>query len=1181
MFESIAPPAIGSRPCLRAARPAQINISHRHSTPNAPSMNSIDIFPWDDNFNTGLPTVDEQHRNLVRLINRLADHVAFRADGLVLDRLFDELTDYTVYHFTSEEAIWREFMPDDHYEVEHRKAHATFVQEVVRLRSELTTRPLISVAEEVLGFLARWLASHILESDRAMAYTVHALQEGLPLAAAQARAKELMGGNTRTLIDLILSIYGTLSNNTLRLMRELAEHRQLEASLQEAKAALEDSKNLLQSVIDTAPVRIFWKDRQLNYLGCNPAFARDAGKRETAEVIGSNDYAMGWAPQADLYRADDFKVIEGGQSKLNYEEPQTTPNGGTIWLRSSKVPLKNRHNETIGVLGVYDDITDRKAAVEALRQSEQKFHSLYSAMTEGVALHELIVDADGEPVDYRLIDANPAFEAILGIDRKRAIGRLASEIYGEAAYLGKFAEVALTGKALRFQPTYERMGKAFSISVFSPGHLQFATVFEDVTAKVRAEDTLREKEERLRLALHAANQAWFDLDLPSGAVTVSPNYPQMIGYPAEGFESSLDNWLQHVHPDDIDGLKQQIARCLADGGPKTMEYRRQSATGGWIWLESVGEIVKWDATGRPLRMIGIHTDITERKQSLNEQKRLNRALRLLSECNLALVRNQDDIRLLNDICHLIVGTGGYLMTWVGYAEDDADKTVLPVAQAGYDDGYLERIRVSWDAQSEFGQGPTGRAIRSRRPDINQNVLANTQLEPWRAAAIRRGYQASLALPLQHGETMLGALCVYAAEPNAFGTDEVQLLEELASNLAFGIIGLRNRTQREQAEAANRAKSSFIANMSHEIRTPLNAISGMVHLMRRSGVSAEQGERLGKIDAASQHLLETINAVLDLSKIDAGKLELEEAAIDANAILAGAAAMVQEKAKAKGVALIVGRLPEFLPLLGDKTRLQQAVLNYLANAVKFTEAGKIEAGWRLVERTASDVLLRFEVRDSGIGIAPEAMPRLFTAFEQADNSTTRKYGGTGLGLAITRKIAQLMHGDAGAESVSGQGSLFWFTARLKLAEATRPAVEAISPEGAEDRLRSEFGGCRVLLVEDEPVNQEIACMLLEDTGLQVAVASDGVEAVEQAGIRDYDLILMDMQMPRLDGLQATRLIRALPGYADKPIIAMTANAFAEDKERCLAAGMNDFIAKPVDPAVLFAVLLRNLTSSSRR
>ena len=1142
-------------------------------------MNSIDIFPWDDNFNTGLPTVDEQHRKLVALLNALAGHVAFKSEALVLDRLLDELADYTVYHFTSEEAIWREYLSNSEHEVEHRKTHALFVQEVMRLRGELASRPMMDVAEEALGFLARWLASHILESDRYMAYTVLALQAGLPLDAAKARAREQMGGSTRTLIDIILSIYGSLSNNTLRLMRELAEHRQLQSSLQEAKAELEEATNLLQSVVDTAPVRIFWKDKQLNYLGCNPIFAQDAGKQGPGEVIGSNDYQMGWAAQADLYRADDLRVIETGQAKLNYEEPQTTPDGQTIWLRSSKVPLTGRLGETIGVLGVYDDITDRKLAVEALRQSEHKFHSLYSAMTEGVALHELVFDAQGKAVDYRLLDANPAFETILGIPRQTAVGRCASEIFGRVPFLDQYAEVALTGKPLRFQPGYAPMAKVFSISVFSPGRNQFATIFKDVTEDAHSEDILREKEERLRLALHAANQAWFDLDLSTGAISVSANYPQMIGYDGEDFQSDFANWLSHIHPDDIDALKEQFAHCLEDGGPRTMEYRRRSKSGEWIWMEAVGEVVKRDSAHRPLRMIGIHTDITERKKSLTEQKRLNRALRLVSECNLALVRNDDEIQLLNDICQLIVSTGGYLMAWVGYAEDDPAKTVRPVAQAGYGDDYLEKATISWDGSSEFGQGPTGKAIRSRRPEINQNVMTNMQLEPWRVAAIERGYQASIALPLQHGETVLGALCVYAPEPNAFGADEVQLLEELAANVSFGIIGLRTRVRREVAEAANKAKSSFIANMSHEIRTPLNAISGMVHLLRRSGVNHEQEERLDKIDAASQHLLETINAVLDLSKIDAGKLELEDSTLDVDSLLASAAAMVQDKATARQVALIVHRLPEALTLRGDRTRLQQAVLNYLSNAVKFTDAGQIEVGCQVLERTASDVLLRITVKDTGIGIAPDVMPRLFSAFEQADNSTTRKYGGTGLGLAITRKIAELMHGNAGAESVLGQGSTFWFTARLKLAAPSRSAGEATLPDDAEARLKQIYGGRRVLLVEDEPVNQEIACMLLEDVDLLVDVANDGVEAVERASQARYDLILMDMQMPRLDGLQATRLIRHLPDYERTPIVAMTANAFAEDKERCLAAGMSDFIAKPVNPEVLFAILFNNLEQSA--
>jgi CheY-like chemotaxis protein len=348
---------------------------------------------------------------------------------------------------------------------------------------------------------------------------------------------------------------------------------------------------------------------------------------------------------------------------------------------------------------------------------------------------------------------------------------------------------------------------------------------------------------------------------------------------------------------------------------------------------------------------------------------------------------------------------------------------------------------------------------------------------------------------------------------------------------------------------------------------------MAHLIRRAGLAPEQAERLATLEAAGTHLLEIINSILDLSKIEAGKLALEEVPVRIEALLENIVSMLQTRAQAKNLQFRSDSV--LLPqcLLGDSTRLQQCLLNYATNAIKFTEHGAVILKTRVLEETADQVLLRFEVIDSGIGLAPDTLSRLFTVFEQADNSTTRKYGGTGLGLAITRKLAELMGGEAGADSVPGQGSTFWFSARLSKTERTLPVAASSDIAAIEWLIRQSHAGKRVLVVEDEPVNQEITLMLLEDLNLRVDLADDGRAAVNLVQQHQYDLVLMDMQMPVMDGLEATRQIRCLPRGRTLPIVAMTANAFAEDKAHCFEAGMDDFISKPVEPLALFTSVLK--------
>lgn len=672
------------------------------------------------------------------------------------------------------------------------------------------------------------------------------------------------------------------------------------------------------------------------------------------------------------------------------------------------------------------------------------------------------------------------------------------------------------------------------------------------------EELVVERDNALTLAIAGADLGTWSLDVGSNVVVPSPRCLELFGL--ESCNSvTLDDFVQRLHPDDRAIMQSALAEAITRGSVYRCEYRVVWPDGSVHWLDASGHASKEEQGREAQRISGVVLDITERRQHEEELRESEARFRSFFE-NMAVGAGQLDVR------------GRYLdvneryCQITGYSRQELLNGMGPTDITHPDDLPADRERIARLLAGGYLYDTEKRFLRKDGQIAWVHITASTVCDADGAVSYVTG--------------AIEDITARKAAEKALEESRQRLInynQDLAREVEARTAELSERQRelqaaKEAAEQASEAKSAFLATMSHEIRTPLNAILGTVQILERGTLDEDQRQLVRNLRTAGRALLEQINDVLDLSKIEAGHFELEHRPFVLHNVISNLVDVLSPVAAAKGIALEWAPLPEIATtLIGDAQRISQVLYNLTGNALKFTSDGHVAVSVQALSEEAGWITLRFAVRDTGIGIAPEQRERVFDAFVQADESTQRRYGGTGLGLAICQKLVGLMGGQIGVESQLGEGSEFWFTVPFELDSSAAQALPLDLPTSEGPRL----AGLRVLVVDDSPVNLDIARRLLELEGARCQVADSGRAAVARlkAAPDTFDLVLMDIQMPELNGIDTTREIRDEARLADLPIVALTAGALPSQRERAMQAGMNDFLAKPFELDTLVATARR--------
>jgi two-component system sensor histidine kinase/response regulator len=710
-------------------------------------------------------------------------------------------------------------------------------------------------------------------------------------------------------------------------------------------------------------------------------------------------------------------------------------------------------------------------------------------------------------------------QGLLKTEQKEIEGHLLS-LDASMTYIYTESVVAVQNVALARQASLRDLLHAITVlSLFLI--LSMFALASFILKILRQSSILKSNENRLRLALAVTKQGWFDLNVQTGMALTSPEYAKLLGHQQANFRSDLQGWQDSLHPDDHDAVMAAYRKCLSDGSDFSAEYRRRTKNGGWLWFNTTGEIIEWSSLQQPLRLIGIHTEITENKKR---------------EAEIAEAQAE-----------------------VNFQKHALDEhAIVSIADVAGDITYVNEkfCKISGYSKEEL-LGQNNRAVKSDKHS------SDFYLDLWKTIANGETWRGEIKNKIKGGGYYwVNATIVPTLNDNGKPVQYVAISNDITAEKKkeFALIQAT-----EEAQEANLTKTQFLAAMSHEIRTPMAGVIGMSDLLLDTDLSPQQLDWATSIKSSGQNLMSILNEILDQSKLETGKLELSPTDFHLASFIRDNIQLFGPSITSKGLALDI-KLDSDLPeaVHADSLRIGQVLSNFLSNALKFTSTGQIGVTVKPELNELDEIQLLFTVTDSGIGLTDEEINRLFTAFTQADSSTSRTYGGTGLGLSISKQLVELMGGQIGVDSTKGIGSAFWFTV------CCQPAKEAVVATDKRVNLDRWVASrsLNILVAEDNSVNQYMIRAILNKLDHSVEIAKDGQCAIDLLNTGDFDLILMDIRMPVMDGLEATASIRAKDGSKSNiPIIALTADISAGNINEYTTAGMNDVCGKPIELAFL--------------